>query len=368
MGKEQTKRIERLKKICDVVNSSEFGGDNKDALTFVGNNEIRDIERLSSGCPDLDMALGGGWPRGRIIEIFGPEGGGKTTLCLHAIAEFQKAFPDKDVAIVDVEHSFDKVYAAVVGVDVKTLLLNQPDYGEQALNVARLMIQQNVGLVVVDSLAALVPKVELDGDIGDQYMGLQARMMSQSLRMLTPEAGKRNATIIFTNQIREKIGQRYGPTTTTPGGRAMRFYTSIRVNIKSIGKDEKEGEKILSNKVQASVVKNKVASPYETAVFSIRFGEGIDLVAGVFDKAVEWKLIEKSGAWYSFGGLRLGQGKNKAMTMLRENEDLFKEIKDGLQVQHTTKKKKAKKVEKVPVISSKKNEDKQEEEVIVEDG
>jgi recombination protein RecA len=360
-------RMARLKKICDAVNSSEFGGDNKDALTFVGSDEVRAIQRWPSGCPDLDVALGGGWPRGRIIEIFGPESGGKTTLCLHAIAEFQEAFSDEDVAVVDVEHSFDKQYAAALGVDVDTLLLNQPDYGEQALNVTRLMIQQGVGLVVVDSLAALVPKAELEGDIGDQYMGLQARMMSQSLRMLTPEAGKRNSTIIFTNQIREKIGQRYGPTTTTPGGRAMRFYTTIRVNIKSIGKDEKKGEKVLSNKVQADVVKNKVASPYATAVFSIRFGEGIDLVSGVFDKAVEWGLIEKSGSWYSLGELRLGQGKAKAMAMLRENEDLFNQVKEGMKVQHTTKKK-AKKVERVPVPEPDEDEETEEEEVTVEDG
>lgn len=337
-------REKRLRKICEAVNKGDFGGENNDALTYGAEDKVANVMRWSSGSPEIDRALGGGWPRGRVVEVYGPESGGKTTTCLHAIAEFQKAFPKEEAAFIDVEYSFEPDYAEALKVDVDSLLINQPDSGEQAMNVTRQLLQQGVGLIIVDSVAGLAPLNELEGDIGDAHVGLQARLMSQSMRILTKEVGRRNATIFFTNQVREKIGVMYGDKTTTPGGRALKFYAAVRVEVRRIGAGEKENEEEISAKHQAYIKKNKTAPPFKKAVFTITYGFGIDKVVGVFDAALKIKLIERSGAWYSAGEVRLGQGKANALNFLRENEDLFKQIEEAVRnpVEKKAKGKKAK--------------------------
>lgn len=318
-------RAERLSKICSAINKSGFGGENKDAVTWLGSRDRIDIRRFSSGCLEIDEALGGGWPKGRFIEIFGPESGGKTTLVLHAIAEHQRAFPEEDCALIDTEFSFDEAYAQQVGVDTRYLIVHQPDSGEQALNILKLLIQNGVTCVVVDSVAALTTKAELEGDIGDSHVGEQARLMSQSLKQLAAEAGKRLATVFWTNQIREKIGVMWGDKTTTPAGRALRHYASVRAHIVAIGK-VKEKEIIVCSRNKLSVKKNKVAPPFRTAEFCISFGHGIDTIAATLDTAIAKKVIERRGSWLAFDGEQLGQGRAITLDLMRKDAELTKRI------------------------------------------
>ena len=278
------------------------------------------MEAVSSGSLSLDVALGiGGYPRGRVIEIFGPESSGKTTLSLHAIAESQRS--GGTAAFVDAEHALDAVYARKLGVDIDNLLVSQPDSGEQALEITEVLIRSGaIDIVVVDSVAALVPRAELEGEMGEAQMGLQARLMSQALRKLTGIVSKSKTTLIFINQIREKIGVMFGNPETTTGGRALKFYSSVRVDVRRIA-SIKDGDAVIGNRTKAKVVKNKVAPPFREAEFDILYGEGISKEGDLLDLAVEKNIVEKSGAWFSFQGERLGQGRDNARIFLKEHHD-----------------------------------------------
>jgi len=282
-------------------------------------------EVISTGTISLDAALGvGGMPRGRVVEIFGPESSGKTTLALHVVAEAQRR--GGMAAFVDAEHALDAAYAKRLGVDVDNLLVSQPDYGEQALEIAEALVRSNaVDVVVVDSVAALVPKAELDGDMGDSLPGLHARLMSQALRKLTGIVSKSKTCLIFINQIREKIGVMFGNPETTTGGRALKFYSSIRVDIRRIAAI-KEGDRVVGNRTKAKIVKNKMAAPFREAEFDILFGEGLSKEGDLIDLAAERNLLEKSGAWFSYHGERIGQGRENARQFLRENVDIRKRL------------------------------------------
>lgn len=319
---------ERLERICASINKGEFGGEKHDAITWLGSREAVSIERFPSGSPKLDDALGGGWPKGRFVEIYGPESGGKTTLVLHALAEHQKKYPDEICALVDTEFSFDEEYAAALGVDIKHLIVHQPDSGQQALNIVGELMKQGVSCIVVDSVAALTTKEELESAIGNTQMGDQARLMSRSLRTLTGIAGSRRATVFWTNQMREKIGVMWGDKTTTPAGRALKHYASIRVRISAIG-NEKDGDSIVSSKNKVDVKKNKTAPPFKTAEFCITFGHGIDHVAEVLDDAISLKVVEKRGAWLSFDGEQLSQGRSAGLDALRGDSELLRKIEDA---------------------------------------
>jgi recombination protein RecA len=326
---ERKKREERIKKICANINEEMK---KEDAVTYIGSGDSIAIERFPSGSPELDRALGGGWPRGRFIELMGPEAGGKTTICLHGIAEFQKYLPDEDIALVDVEHSFDEKYAKAIGVDIDLILVNQPESGEEALNVVRKLVHNNVGLIIVDSVAALVPQAELDGDIGDVHVAQQARLMSQAMRMLCAEAGSRKVTIFWTNQMRDKIGTFYGEKTTTPGGRALRHYASVRVSISPIARI-KDGEEVVGTKVRADVKKNKVAAPFKKAEFYISFGTGIDRVAALCDEAIARKVVKKHrkqiflpSADNPKEGEILGEGRLSFIETVKNNKKLFDQL------------------------------------------
>ena len=325
-------RAERLSKMCALINNSAFGGENKDAVTWLGSRDAVATERFSSGCLGLDEALGGGWPRGRFIEVSGAESSGKTTLALHAIAEHQKAYPDEDCGLVELEFAFDEGYAKQLGVNTKYLLVHQPDSGEQALNVLKLMLQNGVKFVVFDSVAALTTKAELEGDLGDVHVAEQARLMSQSLRQLASEAGKRGATVLWTNQLREKIGVTWGDHTVTPAGRALKHYASIRLLAQIIGK-VKEGSGddaiVVSSKIRATVKKNKCSAPFKVAEFCISFGHGIDVVAAVLDAAIEMKVVTKRGAWLAFGTEQLGCGRAAVLDSMRKDAELTKKISDA---------------------------------------
>jgi recombination protein RecA len=278
------------------------------------------LEAISSGSISLDSALGvGGYPRGRVIEIFGPESSGKTTLSLHAIAEAQKN--GGTAAFIDAEHALDAIYARKLGVDIDNLLVSQPDSGEQALEIAEVLIRSGaVDIVVVDSVAALVPRAELEGDMGDAQMGLQARLMSQALRKLTGIVSKSKTTLVFINQIREKIGVMFGNPETTTGGRALKFYASVRVDVRRIA-SIKDGDEVVGNRTKAKIVKNKVAPPFREAEFDILYGQGISREGDLLDVAVEKNVVDKSGAWFSFQGERLGQGRDNARQFLKDNHD-----------------------------------------------
>ena len=284
-----------------------------------------EVPVISTSCLSIDAALGvGGMPRGRVVEIFGPEAGGKTTLALHVIAEAQKQ--GGMAAFIDAEHALDAKYARALGVDVDNLLVSQPDYGEQALEVAETLIRSAaVDVVVVDSVAALVPKAELDGDMGDPQMGLQARLMSQALRKLKAIVNKSGTCLIFINQLREKIGIMFGNPETTPGGRALKFYSDVRVDVRRIAAI-KEGERIIGNHTRAKVVKNKLAAPFREAEFDLIYGEGISRETDLLDLAVTHGLVEKSGAWFTFESERIGQGRENARQFLRENRDVYAKL------------------------------------------
>jgi recombination protein RecA len=294
----------------------------KGAIMRLGSRDILvPVSVIPSGCLSIDAALGvGGFPRGRVIEIYGPESGGKTTMTLHVIAEAQKL--GGQAAFIDAEHALDPVYARKLGVDVDNLLVSQPDNGEQALEIAETLIRSGgVDIVVVDSVAALVPRAELEGDMGDPQMGLQARLMSQALRKLTAIVSKSRTCLIFINQIREKIGVMFGNPETTTGGRALKFYASMRVDIRRI-QSIKEGDKVVGSRTRAKVVKNKVAAPFREAEFDIVYGEGISREGDLIDLGVEKGVLEKSGTWISFGGERMGQGRENARIFLKENKDI----------------------------------------------
>lgn len=295
------------------------------AVMKLGDEMIEDVDVIPSGSIALDNALGvGGYPRGRIIEIYGPESSGKTTLAIHAIAEAQKA--GGIAAIIDAEHAFDRFYAENLGVDVDNLLISQPDNGEQALEIAEQLIRSAaIDILVVDSVAALTPKNEIEGEMGDRNVGLQARLMSQAMRKLTASISRTNTTCIFINQLREKIGVMFGPAETTTGGNALKFYASVRLDIRSRN-PIKDGEDVLGKRAYIKVVKNKVAPPFKRAEFDIMFGEGISRSGEILDLGVEYNIIAKSGSWFSYDGQKLAQGRDAAKRMLADNPELAEEI------------------------------------------
>jgi len=297
----------------------------KGSVIRLGAQAVQAVPTISTGSISVDAALGiGGFPRGRISEIFGPESSGKTTLALQVVAEAQKA--GGMAAYIDVEHALDPVYARKLGVDVDNLLVSQPDYGEQALEITNALITSgSIDVLVVDSVAALVPKAELDGEMGDSFMGVHARLMSQAMRKLTGIVSKSNTCLIFINQIREKIGVMFGNPETTTGGRALKFYSSVRADIRRIAAI-KDGETVTGNRTKIKIVKNKMAPPFREAEFDIIYGEGISKEGDLVDLGVQHNLIEKSGAWYSYKGERIGQGRENAKQFLRENSDVYKKV------------------------------------------
>lgn len=294
------------------------------AIRRLGDSSTVDVELVSSGSLSLDLALGGGYPKGRIIEIYGPESSGKTTLTLHAIAEIQKQ--GGTAAFIDAEHALDPAYARRLGVDTDNLLVSQPDNGEQALEIAETLVRSNaVDLVVVDSVAALVPQAEIDGDMGDSHMGLQARLMSQALRKLTGIISKSKTTVIFINQIRMKIGVMFGNPETTTGGNALKFYASVRMDIRRTGQI-KSGEEIIGNRTKVKVVKNKIAPPFRSAEFDIMYNEGISKSGDVLDLATTYGVVGKSGAWYDYADAKIGQGREASKEYLSQNPKVLAEI------------------------------------------
>jgi len=323
MDENQKKSLELAIKQIDKA----FG---KGTLIRLGDKEVIPTEAISTGSLGLDLALGvGGLPKGRVIEIYGPESSGKTTLTLHAIAEAQKA--GGVCAFIDAEHAFDVKYAKDIGVDIDNLLVSQPDFGEQALEILETVIRSGaVDLVVVDSVAALTPKVEIDGDMDDQQVGVQARLMSKALRKITGLLSKMNCTVIFINQIRMKIGMTgYGSPETTTGGNALKFYSSVRLDIRRIA-TLKQGENSIGNRVKVKVVKNKVAAPFKQAEFDIMFGEGISKTGELVDYGVKLDIIDKAGAWFSYGDTKIGQGRENSKVFLRDNPAIAKEIEDKI--------------------------------------
>jgi len=317
MAEKQAERMRALELAMTQI-EKQFG---KGSILRLGTREVVPVGVIPTGSLSFDNALGvGGMPRGRVVEIFGPEASGKTTLALQVVAEAQKL--KGTAAYIDAEHALDPGYAGKLGVDVDNLLVAQPDYGEQALEIAESLVRSGgVDIVVVDSVAALVPKAELDGEMGDSHMGLQARLMSQALRKLTGIVFKSNTCLIFINQIREKIGVMFGNPETTTGGRALKFYSSVRVDVRRIAAI-KEGDRVVGSRTKVKVVKNKVAAPFRTAEFDILYGEGISREGDLLDLGTENRQIEKSGAWYSYGGERIGQGRENARTFLRDNPEI----------------------------------------------
>jgi len=318
---DKKKRLEALDRAIAQV-EKQFG---KGVLIRLGEGTTLDVPAIKTGCLSLDLALGvGGIPRGRVTEIFGPEGAGKTMLSLHVIANAQKQ--GGIAAFIDAEHALDPDFARRLGVDLDNLLVNQPDTGEQALEVTEMLVRSNaVDVVVIDSVAALVPKAEIDGEMGDAHVGLQARLMSQALRKLAAAISRSKTAVIFINQIREKIGIMFGNPETTPGGRALKFYSSVRIEIRRIA-SIKDGERVVGNRTRAKVVKNKVAPPFRSAEFDIMFADGISREGDILDLALAEGILEKSGSWFSYGDMRIGQGRENARAFLRENPDVLEEI------------------------------------------
>ena len=322
---------EKLKALDAAISKIEkdYG---KGSVMKLGDKTAIDVDTIPTGSISLDKALGvGGIPKGRIIEIYGPESSGKTTLALHMVAEVQKK--GGIAGFIDAEHALDPLYASKIGVDVDNLYISQPDYGEQGLEICETMVRSGaMDIIIIDSVAALVPKHEIEGEMGDATVGAQARLMSQALRKLTAVSAKTNCTIIFINQLREKIGVFYGPSETTTGGRALKFYASIRIDIRKIEALKQSGE-IIGNRVRAKVVKNKVAPPFKEAEFDIIFGEGISAAGDILDQAVELKIIEKSGAWYSYNGNKIGQGRENVKNYLKTTPAVFDEIQEKVREQ-----------------------------------
>lgn len=353
--KEEVNKDKALEQALAKI-TKDFG---EGSIMKLGKNLNMEIDVISTGSINIDMALGvGGVPKGRIIEIYGAESSGKTTIALHVVAQAQKN--NGIVAYIDAEHALDPEYAKTLGVDVDELLISQPDYGEQALAIAEMLVNSNaVDLIVVDSVAALVPKAEIDGEMSDQQMGLQARLMSKALRKLTASLNKSKTTLIFINQIREKIGGfGFGPQTTTTGGKALKFYASVRMEVKKLG-NVKQGEEIIGNETLVKITKNKVAPPFKEANFQIMYGKGITRIGEIFELALENDIVSKSGAWFSFGDIRLGQGKENVKSRLENEPDLFGEIeKKVLEILKSG---------KVTKKSRKKLEDESEEVVVEND-
>jgi recombination protein RecA len=319
--KEKTAKLKALQLTLDKLDKT-YG---KGSVMKMGDVAYENIEVIPSGSLGLDLALGvGGYPRGRVIEIYGPESSGKTTLALHAMAEAQKA--GGIAAFIDAEHAFDRFYASNLGVDIDNLIISQPDYGEQALEIADNLISSGaVDIVVVDSVAALTPKSEIEGEMGDSKMGLHARLMSQALRKLTATINKTNCTVIFINQLREKIGVMFGNPETTTGGNALKFYASVRLDIRR-RTQIKDGDKILGNRAKVKVVKNKVAPPFQTTEFDIMYGQGVSKVGEILDLGVELEIIKKSGSWFSYGDTKLGQGRDAVKSLIGDNPELAEEL------------------------------------------
>ncbi|HUH46560.1 MAG TPA: recombinase RecA [Arenibacter sp.] len=322
MSSEKEAKLKALKLTLDKLDKT-YG---KGAVMKMGDSVAQDIEVISSGSLGLDIALGvGGYPRGRVIEIYGPESSGKTTLTLHAMAEAQKN--GGIAAFIDAEHAFDRFYAQKLGVDIDNLIISQPDHGEQALEIADNLIRSGaIDIVVIDSVAALTPKSEIEGEMGDSKMGLHARLMSQALRKLTGSISKTNCTVIFINQLREKIGVMFGNPETTTGGNALKFYASVRLDIRRSTQIKDTDGDVQGNKTRVKVVKNKVAPPFKTAEFDIMYGEGISKVGEIIDLGVEFEIIKKSGSWFSYGDTKLGQGRDAVKNLLLDNPELLEEL------------------------------------------
>ena len=326
MSDQKDSKLKALKLTLDKLDKT-YG---KGSVMRLGDETVDKIESVSSGSIGLDIALGiGGYPKGRVIEIYGPESSGKTTLTLHAIAECQKA--GGIAAFIDAEHAFDRFYAEKLGVDLGELVISQPDNGEQALEIADNLIRSGaVDALVIDSVAALTPKSEIEGEMGDSKMGLHARLMSQALRKLTSSISKTNCTVFFINQLREKIGVMFGNPETTTGGNALKFYASVRIDIrKSTQLKDTEGG-VLGNKTRVKIVKNKVAPPFKTAEFDIMYGEGISNTGEILDLGVDLDIIEKSGSWFSYGGSKLGQGRDSVKSILKDNPELSEELEQKI--------------------------------------
>lgn len=323
-NKEQTIYKEKQKALKLTLEKIEKGF-GKGTIMKLGDNPITDISIISSGSISLNKALGvGGYPRGRVTEIFGPEASGKTTLALHAIAEAQKK--GGTAAFIDAEHAFDRLYAEKLGLDIENLLISQPDNGEQALEIVDHLIRSGaIDIIVIDSVAALTPRAEIEGEMGDSRMGLQARLMSQALRKLAANIHKTNTCCMFINQLREKIGVMFGNPETTTGGNALKFYASVRVDIRRIGQI-KDGEEVIGNRTRVKIVKNKVAPPFRKAEFDIMYGEGISKTGEIIDLGVETDVIQKSGSWFSYGGTKLGQGREGVRQILKDNPELVDEL------------------------------------------
>ena len=326
MSEQKDSKLKALKLALDKLDKT-YG---KGSVMRLGDQEVEKVESISSGSIGINVALGiGGYPKGRVVEIYGPESSGKTTLTLHAIAECQKA--GGIAAFIDAEHAFDRFYAEKLGVDLGELVISQPDNGEQALEIADNLIRSGaVDVLVIDSVAALTPKSEIEGEMGDSKMGLHARLMSQALRKLTSSISKTNCTVFFINQLREKIGVMFGNPETTTGGNALKFYASVRIDIrKSTQLKDAEGG-VLGNKTRVKIVKNKVAPPFKTAEFDIMYGEGISKTGEILDIGVELDIIEKSGSWFSYGGSKLGQGRDSVKSILKDNPELMEELEQKI--------------------------------------
>ena len=326
MSEQKDSKLKALKLTLDKLDKT-YG---KGSVMRLGDQEVQKVESISSGSIGIDVALGiGGYPKGRVVEIYGPESSGKTTLTLHAIAECQKG--GGIAAFIDAEHAFDRFYAEKLGVDLGELVISQPDNGEQALEIADNLIRSGaVDALVIDSVAALTPKSEIEGEMGDSKMGLHARLMSQALRKLTSSISKTNCTVFFINQLREKIGVMFGNPETTTGGNALKFYASVRIDIRrSTQLKDTEGG-VLGNKTRVKIVKNKVAPPFKTAEFDIMYGEGISKTGEILDIGVELDIIEKSGSWFSYGGSKLGQGRDSVKSILKDNPELMEELEQKI--------------------------------------